>query len=218
MSFINFIVETLVSYIGSGGYPIIFILMLIESTSLPIIMPAELILITIGYEISIGRFDFALAALVSVLGAVVGALINYCIAKTVGRKVIYKYGKYFFLHVDRIQKLEAVFDRYASIVTFTGRMTPFIKHIISLPAGLCNMPISRFCFWTASGSSVLVLVMLSIGQFIGNNKDRIHEIHGYIAGGFFAFTVTVFTFYLLYDKYLLQPSIQNKATNSGKKV
>ena len=89
---------TFLTGIIAKSHWVLFIIMMIESTSLPSIIPAEIILITAGYWVGKGDLHWFLAVCAATCGSLVGAYINYYFALIVGRKLVYKYGKYIFLH------------------------------------------------------------------------------------------------------------------------
>ena len=193
---------TFLTGIIAKSHWVLFIIMMIESTSLPSIIPAEIILITAGYWVGKGDLHWFLAVCAATCGSLVGAYINYYFALIVGRKLVYKYGKYIFLHTEQIQKLEIIFNKYANILTFTGRLTPLVKHIISIPAGFCAMNKKAFTFYTASGSAILSSAMITLGMFIGKSHKTIAQFKTPIYIGLCVFAGSIFLVYFLYNKYL----------------
>jgi membrane protein DedA with SNARE-associated domain len=110
-----------------------------------------------------------------ILGSVGGALLNYYLAKSFGRSFILRYGKYFFIKVETLDKLESFFAKHGEISTFTGRLIPGIRQLISLPAGLARMNIAKFSFFTALGAGIWVIVLVALGYIVGSNEELISE-------------------------------------------
>ena len=79
-------VHWLIGAISALGYPGIILLMAIESSVLP--LPSELIMPPAGYLAARGEMNLGLAILAGVVGSVLGALINYFLAVTVGEPVL----------------------------------------------------------------------------------------------------------------------------------
>src|SRR5512135_3147678 len=131
--FITWILTT----VHAWGYTGIFILMALESTVLPI--PSELVLIPAGYLAHQGHMSFGLIVLTSTVGCLVGASINYAVALWVGRPFLERWGRYFFVRPELLHKTDNFFDRHGAVSTFTGRLIPGIRHLISLPAGVTRM-------------------------------------------------------------------------------
>jgi len=149
------------------GYFGIFVGMTLESTFLPI--PSELILIPAGVLIAKGEFLFFPVLLASILGSVLGAIINYSLALFLGRTavdaLISRYGKFFFIGEKSMDKSEKLFKNYGNISTFIGRLIPGARHLISLPAGFFRMDMKAFLFFTAIGSGIWTCILLGIGYF-----------------------------------------------------
>jgi len=170
---IHEIANTIVSYIGDMGYLGIFLLMFLESTFFP--FPSEIIMIPAGYLAYQGEMNIYIIILVGILGSVLGALLNYYLAIFFGRKFILKYGKYFFIKEETLDKLESFFAKHGEISTFTGRLIPGIRQLISLPAGLARMNIVKFSFYTALGAGIWVVVLVAVGYLVGSNEALISE-------------------------------------------
>ena len=170
---IHEIANTIVSYIGDMGYLGIFLLMFLESTFFP--FPSEIIMIPAGYLAFKGEMNLYIIILVGILGSVAGALLNYYLAMIFGRKFILKYGKYFFIKEETLDKLDIFFIKHGEISTFTGRLIPGIRQLISLPAGLARMNMAKFSFFTALGAGIWVVVLVAVGYLVGSNEALISE-------------------------------------------
>jgi len=192
-----------VDFVSDKGYIGIFLMMTLESTSIPVILPAEVVLITAGYHVGLDEMNGFIVVLVATLGSICGSFINYYFAHFVGRKILYKYGKYILLSADRIMILEMAFKKHASIVTFSGRLMPLIKHIVSIPAGMCQMDKMKFTLWTGLGSCLLAVIMVNIGISLGKNIDRFDEYKYYIVGGLLLFSFAIIIVYYFYHKFFL---------------
>ncbi len=166
---VNFLVES----IGSLGYIGIFALMFLESSFFP--FPSEVVMIPAGYLAYKGEMNLFLAILSGILGSVAGALFNYFLASKFGRAFLIKYGKYLFIKPETLEKLESFFEKHGHISTFNGRLIPGIRQYISLPAGLANMHIGKFTFYTALGAGIWVVVLTMLGYFLGQNEELIHK-------------------------------------------
>jgi len=174
MTTIYTFLDWLVKTIGTMGYPGIMFLMFIESTFIP--LPSELVIPPAGYLISQNQMSWIGVILSGTLGSVLGALFNYAIAIYFGRPFILKYGKYFGVSHNHFIKGEIFFLKHGNISTFIGRLILGVRHYISFPAGLARMNLKKFCFYTAFGASIWVLVLAYIGYFVGNNKEKVLEV------------------------------------------
>jgi len=163
--------QDLVDLIFDWGYLGIFLLMAVESSFIP--FPSEIILIPAGYLASSGEMNLGFIMGSALGGSMVGSLINYFLAFFLGRKILKKYGKYFFIKESSLIKMENYFAKHGAISTFIGRLIPGIRQLISIPAGLSHMNLVVFSTYTALGAGIWALILVMLGYFIGENQELI---------------------------------------------
>lgn len=165
-----------VNIVDALGYLGIFIMTLVEGTFVPI--PNEITLIPAGYLAAKEVMNVPLLLICAILGNLVGALLNYFLAYYYGRRLITRYGKYFFMSEERLAVLEGFFKKHGPVSVFLGRLLPGIKHVISFPAGLAKMDLKTFCVYTFVGGAMWIVVLVSLGYFIGINEHKIEKYMG----------------------------------------
>ncbi|MEA3331486.1 MAG: DedA family protein [Campylobacterota bacterium] len=163
--------QTIVDLIFDWGYLGIFLLMAIESSFIP--FPSEIVLIPAGYLASKGDMSLGMIMASALGGSLVGAFINYFLALTLGRKILKKYGKYFFIKESALEKMDSYFEKHGHISTFIGRLIPGIRQLISIPAGIAKMNLAVFSTYTALGAGIWALILTMLGYFIGENQELI---------------------------------------------
>jgi len=186
--------QLLVDLIFDWGYIGIFIMMAIESSFIP--FPSEIVLIPAGYLASQGEMSISFIMLSALGGSLVGAFVNYYLALTLGRKILLKYGKYFFIKEATLLKMEEFFAKHGHISTFSGRLIPGIRQLISIPAGIARMNLVEFSAFTALGAGIWALVLTLLGYFIGENQELINAYLKQItAGVVFLLLIVAFVYY-----------------------
>ena len=165
--------QDLVNLIFDWGYVGIVIMMAIESSFIP--FPSELVLVPAGYLASQGSMSIVAIMGSALVGSLIGAFINYYLALTLGRKFLIKFGKYFFIKEETLIKMENYFEKHGHISTFTGRLIPGIRQLISIPAGIAKMDLVQFSLYTTLGAGIWALVLTLLGYFIGTNEALIHQ-------------------------------------------
>ncbi|OIO55257.1 hypothetical protein AUJ46_01655 [Candidatus Peregrinibacteria bacterium CG1_02_54_53] len=163
----------LVDTVGAVGYPGIALLMAVESSFIP--FPSEVVMIPAGYLAKQGQMHLGLAILSGTTGSVLGALVNYAIATTLGRKALLKYGHWFLISPEKFERAELFLREYGEIGTFVGRIIPVVRQYISFPAGLAKMSVWRFSLWTGLGAGFWVTVLALIGYAVGGNEELVRE-------------------------------------------
>jgi membrane protein DedA with SNARE-associated domain len=163
------VVDFILNLVNDWGYWGIFIMMFLESTFFP--FPSEVAMIPAGYLAFQGKMNIWLAIFAGLGGSLGGALFNYYLARSLGRKLLIKYGKYVFIKEESIIKLEQFFTSHGHISTFTGRLIPGIRQLISLPAGLSRMHVGEFAAYTSLGAGIWVAILAALGYFAGANEE-----------------------------------------------
>ena len=155
------------------GYPGIFLLMAVESSFVP--FPSEVVLIPAGYLVSKAEMHLGIVMLMAVLGSLAGALVNYYLALWLGLPLLRRFGRYVFISEPTLEKLERFFEAHGHVSTFSGRLVPGIRQLISIPAGLARMKIAPFLAYTALGAGLWSLILVLLGYFIGRNEAILHQ-------------------------------------------
>lgn len=169
---IRIVIEEIISGLG---YPGITFVMLVENLFPPI--PSEVVMPFAGFLVVDGRFTLWQIVLAGTLGSVLGALVIYYIGvwanEHVIRRFIRRWGRYFLLSEDDLDRALRVFDRYGEIIIFVGRLIPIIRSLISLPAGMQRMHMGRFLVFTTVGTAIWSGLLGYAGVLLGENWEEI---------------------------------------------
>jgi len=175
----NILIEALASFIifviTRLGYLGIILAMAIESACIP--LPSEIIMPFSGFLVSKGVFEFWLTALAGGVGCLVGSLIAFLIGRYKGeefvRFLIKKYGKYMLIFEYEFDEAQEWFKKHGEIITFTSRLLPVVRTFISLPAGISEMNIKTFSFYTFVGSFIWSAALAYVGMKLGENWNTL---------------------------------------------
>ena len=204
--------EWLVEFVRWAGYLGVFVATFLESTFVPI--PSEVTMIPVGVLVQAGDMNLFAVIVLSIVGAVCGALFNYYIAYHYGRRFLYVYGKYLFFSHEKMDKLDKFFASHGEISTFTGRLIPGLRHIIAFPAGLAHMNLKKFCIYTGAGGGLWMTTLIMVGYIIGGNKEVVHKYATYITVGAVSGVIILVTFYVLNHRRKTK-AVEVKAGSSG---
>ena len=167
-------------YSDNLNYGTVTLLMTIESTFIP--FPSEVIVPPAAYKAlqADAGLNIILVVLFATLGAVLGALINFYLAKFLGRPIIYKFadsrlGRMCLLDSQKVVQAEAYFRKHGAISTFIGRFIPVIRQLISIPAGIAGMKLRPFILFTALGAFLWNVVLALLGVLAHGQSDVIQK-------------------------------------------
>ncbi len=156
------------------GLVLVFVFMAVESSFIP--FPSEVVMIPAGFLAARGELGlapataFAAAVSVGVLGSLLGAYVNYYLALKVGKPFLLKYGRYFFVKPEPLERACEVFNKYGAATTFVCRLVPVIRQLISIPAGISRMKLGSFTLFTALGAGIWSAILAAVGWGLGRSS------------------------------------------------
>lgn len=161
------------------GYFGVFFLILIENVFPPI--PSEVILLISGFFSSYTSLSVFYMILASTLGSFLGAIILYYIGKIFNKERLKKIvngrlGKILFLKEKDIDKADEWFDNKGNKSVFFCRFVPIVRSLISIPAGMSEMPMGKFIIYTICGSMIWNTVLICLGYRLGSNWEYVLTI------------------------------------------
>ena len=153
------------------NYWTITLLMAIESSFIP--FPSEVVVPPAAWKAAAGSggLNVWLVVLFATAGANIGALINYYLAKWLGRPIVYKFANSRFGHMcliddAKVRHAEEFFEKHGAVATFIGRLIPAVRQLISIPAGLARMKLTTFLLFTTLGAGIWNAVLAAIGYYL----------------------------------------------------
>ena len=169
--------DALAAIAPTWGLVLVFVFMAVESSFIP--FPSEVVMIPAGFLAARGELGLAPAAalvvaiLVGILGSLLGAFVNYYLALWVGKPFLLKYGKWFFVKPEPLNRACEVFNRYGAATTFVCRLIPVIRQLISIPAGISRMPLGSFALFTGLGAGIWSAILALVGFWLGRTAGDI---------------------------------------------
>ena len=158
------------------SYWVVALFMAIESSFIP--FPSEVVVPPAAWKAMDPNsgMSFLLVIVFATVGADLGALINYYLAKWVGRPIIYRFADSRLGHmclIDRkkVEVAEEYFRKHGAASTIFGRLVPAVRQLISIPAGLAGMHVGKFLLYTTIGAGVWNTVLATIGWGIYKYTD-----------------------------------------------
>ena len=170
--------DSIAALAPTWGLLLIFVFMAVESSFIP--FPSEVVMIPAGFLAARGELGLGspltavtVAVFVGILGSLAGAYVNYFIALYVGKPFLEKYGKYFFVKPEPLNRACEVFNKYGAATTFVCRLVPVIRQLISIPAGISKMPLGAFTLFTGLGAGIWTAILAFVGYALGRSAGDI---------------------------------------------
>ena len=190
----------------SGGYPVIALLMAIESSILP--LPSEFVIPPAAHLAHTkGSLSMAGIILAGTAGSWLGATVMYWMSRLAGRPVVLRYGRYAFIPPQKVEGAERWAARFGSVGIFISRLLPVVRHLIGIPAGIVRMDYRLFSLYTLLGSAVWCAVLCWVGVKAGQDealmKGELHRVTLWVVG---AFLVLGGIYYLFVHRHMKAPA------------
>jgi membrane protein DedA with SNARE-associated domain len=169
-------VFSIVDRLGAAG---VGLLILLENVIPPI--PSEVILPLAGFRARTGALNVLAVWPAATAGSVLGALLLYGLGAWLGYDRLHRLaGHRWFVLVSQkdLERGDAVFDRHGGKVVLLARCVPFLRSVVSIPAGISGMPLVRFVVLTAIGSGVWNAAFLALGWVLGENWEQVERFLG----------------------------------------
>jgi membrane protein DedA with SNARE-associated domain len=167
-------IETIVETTGVFG---IALLMLLENVFPPI--PSELIMPLAGYTAAQGNANIVLVILAGTVGSLAGAAFWYVLGRLVDHERVKRFadrhGRFITMTRKDVEKADEWFDRYGHWAVLFGRLIPTIRTLISVPAGLSEMPLQRFLVYSSIGTAIWTTLLALIGYWLGSEYSRLER-------------------------------------------
>ena len=172
--------QIIINIMEQVGYLGVFLLIAIENIFPPI--PSEVILVFGGFMTTYTSLNIPIMILAATLGSLLGAIVLYYIGKIFNKErlkriVNGKIGKVLRLKASDIEKADKWFDTKGNKTVFFCRFIPIVRSLISIPAGMSEMPMQKFLLYTISGSLIWNAVLIIVGSIVG---DKWETIVGYL--------------------------------------
>jgi len=178
------LLETWFSWVLTGGYTGIIVLMAMESSIFPV--PSEIVIPPAAFLAAQGKLSFTGVVLAGTFGSYLGSAITYWASRLIGRPLIVKYGRFVLLTPQKLERAERWLARYEAGGIFFARLLPVVRHLISIPAGIVRMNFGLFSLMTITGSAIWCYILAYLGekayrvepQLLTDPEALVRFIHG----------------------------------------
>ena len=170
---------SLLSVARDVGYPVLFVLIAIETMGIP--LPGETALFTAGILASRGDLSIEAVIAVAACAAIVGDNAGFAIGRRLGRRLILREGPFHRQRLRLVELGEPFFARHGPKAVFLGRWVSGLRITSAWLAGINRMAWPTFVFWNALGGVCWATSVALLAYFVGRGAERVVNLAG--AGG-----------------------------------
>jgi membrane protein DedA with SNARE-associated domain len=185
---VSWITDALTGAIGDAGVYAVFALMFVDA-----ILPAgsEIVMLYagavaagafpesqvtfFGVEIESTAWGYVVMSLAGALGYWLGSLLGWAIGFYGGHPLVVRYGRFFHLDKEKVDRAEVWFDRRGDAAVFWARNLPVARSFISIPAGVFEMRFGPYAFYSLLGSLPWAFGFAAAGVALGEGWERVHD-------------------------------------------
>ena len=171
--------------VRDGGLPAIFLLMALSCACIPV--PSEVVLLFAGFAVadptqSAAQHHLTIVGVIiaAVAGSMVGSWITYGIGRAGRLELLHRHGHWLHIGPAQIDRGDRFFQRYGDATVLFGRLVPFVRAFVSLPAGIAGMRVVRFSVLTFIGSLAWIVALTLAGQAVGSDWTSIRKGFEYV--------------------------------------
>lgn len=103
------------------------------------------------------------------LGYLAGSIVGWLIGRSGGRPLVVKHGRSLHLSPSRLKQADRWFERWGPAAVLLGRIVPFVRSFISIPAGVFEMALLPYTALTLVGSAIWAFSLAGIGWALGSS-------------------------------------------------
>jgi membrane protein DedA with SNARE-associated domain len=180
------LIEWYKNSLAADGYPLIALLMAVESSVVP--LPSEVVIPPAAHLAHTGQIPFTLWGIVlaGAIGSWLGSSVMYWGSRLAGRPLVLRYGRYFFIPHEKVEKAERWSAHYGAMGVFISRVLPVVRHLIGIPMGIVRMKYWMFSLFTFLGSAVWCSVLCYVGVKAGQDprllSGELHHVALWVGG------------------------------------
>src|SRR2546425_11687289 len=168
--------STIASLLESYGYPLLFILVGLESLGIP--LPGETGLVTAAAFAALGHLSISAVIATAVAAAIIGDNGGYWIGREGGIALVRRYGRVLHLNESHLARAHSFFERHGPKTVFLGRFIALLRTWAAVLAGAARMPYGTFMLYNALGGVCWSVIFATLGFVFGRHLPLLKHYIG----------------------------------------
>ncbi len=151
-------------YITIGGYPFLFLAVILEG--LPLIgtlVPGHIAIIAGGFLAHTGIMNIWMVIIIALIAAILGDAMGFYLGRHYGISFIDKFKKYFFIKNQHIDKAQKLLTKHTGKAMILGRLSPITRAFMPFLVGTGQTGVLKFWVFNLIGAIVWVGLSVTLG-------------------------------------------------------
>ena len=155
------------SYLG------LFLILLAEESGIPFPIPGD---IFIAATAGLPSSNYFLTIATVMIATLCGSTILFSLSRTLGYKLLTKFGRFIKLTPKRVKKVQVWFQKYGGAAIVIGRLIPGLRIVTPFVAGLFGTNYKTFWAYTAIAAFIWANIYFIIGKFFAELISKFYPL------------------------------------------
>jgi len=160
------IADALLAFADDHIYGALFLLLFLEEGGIPLPAPGDTVILLAGAQIDRGQASIPIVVLLVVMATLLGSSVLYWISRLGGMPVVLRVCQVLHIREERLDRLGAWIRRHRGIAIVFGRLTPGLRTVTTIAAGVFQVNYTAFLAYTALSATIWALLYILLGAFV----------------------------------------------------
>src|SRR5918997_1528530 len=186
---VEHLIEDAGQALGKWTYLAVGILAFLETGAfIGLVAPGETTVIVGGLVAGQGQISLMVLIAIVWACAVLGDVTSYTLGRKLGRGFMVRHGERVKITEERLQHVEAFFERRGGMTILIGRFIGLVRAIAPFIAGASKMPLRQFLPYDVLGAGLWATTFCVLGYVFWRSFD---QLTAWVSRGLFAFGLAI---------------------------
>lgn len=187
--------QSLIGLLNHYGYIVLLVVLMLELIAFP--FPGEVLMTYCGFLVHEQKLSWLASILIASSGVIIGITMSYFIGSKLGVTFFKRYGHYFHLGPDKLNKTSTWFNKYGNRLLLIAYFIPGVRHITGYFSGTAEISYKKFALNAYIGAFIWTATFISLGNVLGSNWEKYHRmITKYLIIGGLAISLIMIAIYV----------------------
>jgi membrane protein DedA with SNARE-associated domain len=166
--------QSLIGLLNHYGYIVLLVVLMLELIAFP--LPGEVLMTYCGFLVHEQKLNWLASILIASSGVIIGITMSYFIGSKLGVNFFRRYGHYFHLGPDKLNRTSAWFNKYGNGLLLIAYFIPGVRHITGYFSGTAEISYKKFALNAYIGAFIWTATFISLGNVLGSNWEKYHSM------------------------------------------